>query len=229
MRHEQRRLIWIAGALAVLCLASMAAPGNSPTGRDGEPRYIGAAKCKNCHASDESGNQYGAWCESKHSHAFEALASEEARSAGQERGVAEPQTSEKCLKCHVTAYGQPAERFKGKFDSTRGVQCESCHGPGEHHMKARFLAASQPDATGDYVAVPPTEIVTQPPREVCLGCHNEESPTFKPFCFKKRWQKIQHLDPRKPRTPEQLEAMKCQCDEECQCVHGECGAPHDAN
>lgn len=43
----------------------------------------------------------------------------------------------------------------------------------------------------------------------CLTCHNEESPNFKPFCFKERFGRIVHLDPRKTRTEGELKAMKC--------------------
>jgi hypothetical protein len=93
-------------------------------------------------------------------------------------------------------------------------------------MKARFLAAASQKGEAQYTPVPADEIVTSPPLATCLGCHNEESPTYKPFCFKDRWEKIQHLNPRKPRTPEQLEAMKCKCPDPCPCVQGECGPPY---
>ncbi len=31
--------------------------------------------------------------------------------------------------------------------------------------------------------------------KLCLTCHNEESPTFKEFKFKERWEKIAHPIP----------------------------------
>src|SRR6185436_15882945 len=104
-------------------------------------KYIGAQKCKNCHAAAESGNQFEALGKMKHAHAFAVLATEDAKKSAKDRGVTDPQ----------------------KDDKTLGVQCETCHGPGELHMKARMAAAA---AEGDeeeldskdkgkkYVAVP---------------------------------------------------------------------------
>jgi len=139
---------WIAGALA---LAGVAVAVLAPEGSAAEPaqakvnKYIGAAKCKNCHASDETGNQHAAWSKMEHAKAFEALASEEARKFAAERGIADAQKDEKCLKCHTTGFGAPPEAFDKKFDLKLGVQCETCHGPGEAHMKARMAAAMSED------------------------------------------------------------------------------------
>jgi DnaJ-class molecular chaperone len=174
-------------------------------------KYIGVEKCKNCHQSEASGNQYGHWQQAGHSKAFEALASDAAKAAGKERGVEDPQKSEKCLKCHVTAFGVPAEGIKKGFRVENGVQCESCHGPGEQHMKARFASAASASAGGNAarVELPAGEIVAKVEMKACLVCHNEESPTFKPFCFKERWAKIGHFDPRKPRPADYQ--VDCNC------------------
>ena len=210
---------------SVACLV-LAGAGDAPPGPQDAGKYIGAAKCKNCHGDQASGDQFTAWNASQHATALGTLASEEALRIAKERGIEDPQTSEKCVRCHVTAYGLPEDRIKKGFDPGQGVQCESCHGPGDAHMKARFLAAASQKGEVQYTSVPADEITTSPPLATCLGCHNEESPTYKPFCFKDRWERIQHLNPRKPRTPEELEAMKCKCPDPCQCVQGDCGAPY---
>src|SRR5690349_12825888 len=111
--------------------------------------YIGAEKCKSCHQADAAGNQYSKWHGTEHAKAYERLASVEAKEAGKKRGVEDPQKSEKCLKCHVTAFGVPAESIKKGFEIKGGVQCESCHGPGEAHMKARFAAAAADEGTDE--------------------------------------------------------------------------------
>lgn len=200
-------------------------------------RYIGAAKCKNCHQAKESGDQYGAWQKEKHAKAYEELASDKAKAYGKERGIEEPQKSEKCLKCHVTAFGEPKEKLHRSFDPKLGVQCETCHGPGENHLKARMAAAAAADEgkadakqEAAYAKIPDDEIEKNPPMKTCLKCHNEESPGFKPFCFHKFVGEIRHLNPQKPRTKEEKAAMLvCGCGDKCACrtgcEEGKCGVP----
>jgi len=198
-------------------------------------RYIGAAKCMNCHKFEGGGNQYAAWEAAKHASAYAVLAGDEAKMVAKELGIADPQKSDKCLKCHVTGHGEKEEMFKKGFDTTKGVQCETCHGPGEDHLRARFRAAAMEEEVPEgevakYVKVPDGEIITSPKRDVCYGCHNEESPSFKSFCYYERIAKIRHLDPRKPRTKEERAAMLvCGCGESCACVHEcpeeGCGVP----
>jgi hypothetical protein len=195
-------------------------------------RFIGAAKCKNCHGSPKSGDPYSRWKEEKHSQAFARLASPEAKKLGQEKGVDDPQKSEQCVRCHVTAFKEPDERLLKGFDRHDGVQCESCHGPGEKHLKARMAAAAETgseEGFGDeepaLQEIPKGEIVSRPSLSTCLECHNDQSPSFRPFCFKKRLADIAHFDPRKNRTQAELDAMKCGCGESCSCTQGECGEP----
>jgi hypothetical protein len=183
--------------------------------------------CKNCHASEAKGNAFGAWEASKHAKAFEVLASPEAKKAAAEAKVTgDPQKAPECVKCHVTAFGEDAKNIKKGFDPKAGVQCETCHGPGENHFKARFAAASAAEGKADESKreeLPAGEIIASPKVEVCLACHNEQSPTFKPFCFKARTAEIRHLDPRKKRTPEELKALECTCGDQPPGKHGECG------
>jgi hypothetical protein len=186
-------------------------------------RYIGAAKCKNCHGAAESGDQFGAWQKEKHPNAYRELASEKATEYGKARGIAEPQKSEQCLKCHVTAFGVAKEELHKSFDPTLGVQCESCHGPGENHLKARMAAAAEaPEGEAPkYAAIPSEEIIANPTMQTCLGCHNEESPSFKPFCFHKFREDIRHLNPLKPRTEaERAAILVCGCGTTCACKNG---------
>jgi hypothetical protein len=52
-----------------------------------------------------------------------------------------------------------------------------------------------------------------PKEETCKTCHNAESPTFKEFCFKEYSAKVEHLNPAKKRTEEELKALRaCTCD-----------------
>jgi hypothetical protein len=206
----------VPAAPAAARAAPVALPAAGPAGE--ENRYVGADKCKNCHKAETSGDQYGHWTKSEHAKAFEALASEAAKAAGAEKGIEDPQTSEACVKCHSTGYGQPEEAFAKGFKPELGVQCESCHGMGEAHVKARFAAAMKAK-DGKAEPPPPGEIVTRPDATVCTGCHNAESPTFEGFCFKTYSRVIRHLDPRRELSEEHKAEMEGPCEHGEECPH----------
>ena len=237
MRSRVLAVTTAAVAMVALVLAQSGKTDKSEpaSGKASANKYIGADKCKNCHQSEASGNAYGVWHKEAHSKAFENLASDKAKEIAKQKGIDDPQKSDQCLRCHTTAFGVAAEMIKKGFDAKMGVQCESCHGPGEAHMKARFAAASKgggEEGFGDeagkaaWQEIPAGEIVTGIDQKTCLGCHNQESPTFKPFCFHERAAKIAHTDPRKPRAAEKK--LVCGC-EKCGCEHGceegKCGVP----
>jgi len=214
--------------LGLVLVSSNAASGEGGAGE--ESQYIGAKKCKSCHKSEEGGNQYAKWEEMKHAQAFETLGSDEAKAIAKKLGIEDAQKSDKCLKCHTTAFGVPEEQIKKGF-KPEGVQCEACHGPGADHMQARFAAAA---AAGDeapaYTAPPEGEIITDPGQAACLKCHNSEGPTFERFCYYESIAKIRHLNPRHPRTAKDLAKMLvCGCGDDCCCVDGckdgKCGVP----
>jgi hypothetical protein len=138
-----------------------------------EHAFVGVKKCKTCHGKEDIGNQYGVWLESKHAKAFETLGGEKAAKWAAEKGVDDPQTSEKCLACHVTAYGVPQERVSVRFDRTAGVQCEACHGAGKDYRKKKTMIDRElAESKG---LVPRSQL-----EKVCLGCHKDESPAWKP-------------------------------------------------
>ena len=149
-------------------------------------QYVGSAKCKICHNSEKKGAQYTKWQESKHSKAYETLASEAALKIGKGMGIDNPQTSDKCLKCHVTAFGAPADEKAESFDQTEGVGCEACHGPGSDYKKMSVMKDKKAAIAAGLIL--PTE-------ETCVKCHNEESPTFKEFNFAEFSKIIAHPDP----------------------------------
>lgn len=224
MRHPRLRFDMRAKALATFAvlLGSLslldARNGAEPafTTSSADNPYIGVGKCKNCHKSEDNGNQFGAWEESRHSKAFETLASDQAKAIAQERDIADPQKAPECVKCHVTAYGVPEDQIKKGFKLEEGVQCETCHGPGDRHMKERFKGAATAPK-GEYLDIPDDEVVTQPKQEVCAGCHNEESPTYKPFCYYEAVETIAHLD---PRNTEREPLLPCGCKSLEECPHG---------
>jgi len=90
-------------------------------------KYIGTFKCKMCHNSAKKGKIYDTWAATKHATAYKTLASEESKKIAKEKGIEDAQKDEKCLKCHVTGYG---EATGDKYSMDEGVTCEACHGPG---------------------------------------------------------------------------------------------------
>lgn len=86
--------------------------------RDPQP-FIGPTSCRTCHE-----DQYQAWRKTRHPYAFEKL-----RKTNQT-------TDPECASCHTTGF-----RVKGGYTNEietpqfRGVQCESCHGPGVIHSR----------------------------------------------------------------------------------------------
>ena len=150
-------------------------------------KYIGASKCKMCHMKPAKGDQYNVWLKGLHAGAMKTLANEESKKIAAEKGIADPTTDPACITCHSTVGGVDAKLVaSAKMDE--GVSCESCHGPGSMYkgasiMKNRELAMQKG-------LVIPTE-------EVCKTCHNEESPTYKPFNYAEKAALIAHPNPAK--------------------------------
>jgi Zn finger protein HypA/HybF involved in hydrogenase expression len=174
-------------ALGVLFLISSAVVMAQEEEKEMGPQYIGAAKCKVCHNAEKRGAQYAKWQASAHAKAYDALASEEAVAIGKKMSIENPQTSDQCLKCHVTAFGVKAEMKAESFDMTEGVGCEACHGPGSEYKSLKIMKDKEAAVAAGLII--PTE-------ETCVGCHNEESPTYKEFVFADFWKKIAHPIPK---------------------------------
>jgi hypothetical protein len=205
--------------LSLLVLLITSSPADAAQAKKAN-RFIGASSCKMCHASKDTGNQMDVLSKMKHAHALETLATDAAKKIGKEKSIDDPQKADACLKCHVTAFGVAAAEIAKAFDRTAGVQCESCHGPGETHMKARMAAAASedPDAPKVYKGVPAGELVTDPGMDVCTSCHNKESPNYKSFCYCKRKLEIRHLNPKRVRTEAEKTALTaCPCKDDCSC------------
>ncbi len=155
-----------------------------------EPEFIGVDRCKTCHRKEEDGEQFGIWEKSAHAKAYATLATDEAKAIAAKKGISNPQESGECLKCHVTAYGVPAERLGAKYTIEAGVGCESCHGAGgDYYKKSTMEAISAGEIDGATVGL------VVPTKETCTTCHNEKSPTFKPFNYEERLAKIAHPIP----------------------------------
>lgn len=183
MVRLKKQILWVS------TLAIALAVGAQAQEKEATHQYVGVKKCSMCHKSEAKGNQFGKWQESAHSKAFEVLATDKALAIGKEKGLkTAPQEAPECLKCHVTGYGKPAETFAATFAKEDGVGCESCHGPGSDYMSMKVMK--------DVEAAKAAGLIL-PDEKTCTGCHNEESPTFKGFDFKKSAAVIAHPYPKK--------------------------------
>jgi hypothetical protein len=181
-------------------------------------RYVGSKVCKNCHSGADKGEQFEKWSKSPHSKAFETLASPKAKEIAAKLKIADPQKDEKCVKCHVTGHGVPAAEIKKGFKMEEGVQCESCHGPGENHFKIRFAESQKGGAAAP---VAENEILNKRDAAACQKCHNADSPTYQDFCLMERMEKIEHLAPGKKRSDDDLKKLRATCFAECKKCAGD--------
>jgi len=163
------------------------------TAAEADHKYVGVKKCATCHKKELIGDQLGEWKKGPHAKAYEVLKGEEAAKFAVERGIAGPANeAEDCLKCHVTAYGMPASAFaKAPLKSSNSVQCESCHGPGKDYRKKKTMSDRDKSIAAG---------MWEPGKDekICLGCHNQDSPTFDAaagFDFDARKEEIQHPIP----------------------------------
>jgi len=175
-----RQVVVLAILFAGLALAGTASA---------ERKFVGVKTCKTCHKAAERGDQYSKWKKGPHAKAYATLATPKARELAAKAGVdGDPQKSDRCLKCHVTGYGKPANAFGRKYRMEDGVGCESCHGAGSDFKKKSIMKDR---------ALAKTKGLIEPDEKVCKTCHNKESPTFKPFKFKELAKEIAHPLPKK--------------------------------
>lgn len=159
------------------------------------PEYAGAKKCKMCHANVKLGGgvEYLKWEKASHSQAYATLSSEKAKELGAAKGVTDPASSEKCLKCHITTL-----KFETPAKRAEGVGCETCHSPGSLYLKASVMkdyeasiAAGMRRIKGETQEETLGNIET-----LCRQCHGlehkDENPAAKEFHFEEYWAKIKH-------------------------------------
>lgn len=149
--------------------------------------YIGAKACGICHKADDTGNQLAKWQAGPHAKAFETLGTDKAKEVAKAKGIDDPQKSAACLKCHSTAYHFTDLVKTEKIKVEEGVSCESCHGPGKKYMAKSTMESREKSIAGGMI---------YPATQSCKLCHNEESPTYKPFDEKTFSEKIAHPNPK---------------------------------
>lgn len=154
--------------------------------------YIGADQCGMCHKTEKQGQQLTIWRGERHSKAFQTLQTERADSIAKALGFnTKAAETSRCLQCHVSGRNVDKKFVKDKFKMEDGVQCETCHGPGNDYKSAKIMA-NREEAIKNGLWV-----FDNVGKELCENCHNENSPTFKGFEFEKMWDQIKHPIPEK--------------------------------
>jgi hypothetical protein len=138
-------------AAATASADATAAPG-------AEPGYVGTNECFSCHRP-----QTDVWSETKHASAHSVLPKQY-------------QNDSKCLKCHVTGFGERDGFVAGTNKDLLMVGCESCHGPGSLHIDAakRFVLADPGEEAAIEKEMRET-IVKTPADSNCTHCHTTQS------------------------------------------------------
>jgi hypothetical protein len=154
-------------------------------------KYVGANTCVGvCHRSEEQGNQYVIWNESKHAGAYKTLQTTKADSIASALGFNTPAVeTPNCIKCHTLGVIIDESEFLGSFDLSQGVQCESCHGPGSEYKKLEVMRDPEQSMANGL-------IVHMEKEKFCNNCHNPESPTYFEFDYDPMWEMIAHPKPK---------------------------------
>jgi len=167
--------------LSLLALAMFAA---SAAGAQAHA-YVGVKGCTMCHKTDKQGSQLSIWEKSKHAGAYTTLTTAKANEIAKSKGITTPAAEAKqCLECHAIAGDAKAE-------AKDGVQCESCHGAGADYKAMGVMKVKADAVSKGMVAFADKAAI----EAMCKKCHNEKSPTAKPFAFEERWAKIAHKKP----------------------------------
>lgn len=172
--------LFVIVALLFVAIAAVSAEEKKEVAK---PKYVGLTACKACHSSDKiGGTEYKDYEKDPHANAFKTLLNDESKAIATKMGIEDASKSEKCLKCHVTAYNLKDQQGP-KYSVEEGVTCEACHGAGEFYMKMNIMKDQKLCLENGLVV---------PDAKLCKKCHNEESPTYKPFEFAAKWKAIEH-------------------------------------
>lgn len=148
-------------------------------------KYVGNEICGTCHV-----REYKKWLGTKHARSWVMLGMAEkadrVKSYFNVKSLT-PQNSAICLRCHGTAADTPSEFRLPMFHVEEGVQCETCHGPGEKYATEAVMKNKQRAISLG---------LQVPAKDVCMNCHlNKPSHAFmhlKPFDFEEMYKKIAH-------------------------------------
>ncbi|MBP1597831.1 MAG: beta-propeller repeat protein [Acidobacteria bacterium] len=149
-------------------------------------KYVGNEVCGTCHV-----REYKKWLGTRHARTWVMLGMAEKADRVMSHfnvSASSPQYSAVCLQCHGTAANTPPEFRLPTFHVEEGVQCETCHGPGEKYATEEVMVNRQKAISLG---------LRMPTKAVCLNCHiAKPSHAFmnrKAFDFEEFYKKIAHM------------------------------------
>ena len=145
-------------------------------------KFVGVKGCRSCHGKEAMGDQVSIWEDGPHANAMDSLDTGLARDWAREAGLGDPLEEPECIRCHTTGYGQDELKTE-TYDDDHGVSCEACHGAGSDYRDK--------DTMRDHDAAVAAGLV-EAGEATCLECHNEESPAWSGFNYKKYFREIAH-------------------------------------
>ncbi len=165
--------------------------------------YVGSNRCKPCHNKAAKGAQYAQWKATSHAKSYAILLTEESKAIAKKMALkTAPERSPACLRCHVTGWGAPSgyrldipaddARAQRMNEKLAAVGCESCHGPGSEYKSKKVKEAIK---AGKITKA--SVGLVNPTVETCIVCHNENSPTYKPFKWEEKYPAIAHPRPKR--------------------------------
>ena len=177
------RILTMALAVLVLCSISLQA----------QNKYVGVKMCSMCHKTDKQGKQFDIWQKSAHAEAYKTLTTAKANEVAKAKGLSKPAVeSPECLECHTPALKVDAKLVDKTYDPKDGVQCESCHGAGSAYKNMAIMKSQDKAVAAGLVVYKDNAAI----EKFCKTCHNEKSPSYKPFKFEEAWGKIKHPVPK---------------------------------
>jgi len=145
-------------------------------------KYIGSLACAECHKGPKMGYQFSKWRMSPHATAYSSLSTKRGYEIAKEMGVkGDPKTALSCLKCHTTGFNHPAGGFAESYSVSRGVGCESCHGPGSEYSPEAVMRDPRSAAAAGLKKID---------KKTCMACH--ENAHGKPFDYEAALKVIAH-------------------------------------
>ncbi len=159
-------------------------------GREFLGGFVGSKECESCH--EES---YKVWKKSGHAKAWQTLL-----------GADPPRNFDpECISCHVVGWSPQNYRpFQSGYLSEEktphlvNVGCETCHGPGEQHVKAEMGADFDLQEKLRKASVITLEESQQAvsraisDKQPCMNCHDLDN--SRDFDFETYWLKIEHRE-----------------------------------
>jgi len=146
------------------------------------PKFLGSQSCSSssCHGgAGEKSNQYTIWSTHDFHHARPYATLETARSErlAEVLKIGNPTQSARCTVCHAPFATVPAERLGHDVAITKGISCESCHGPAENWIRSH----TRPDYKhADRVAAGMRDLKNLYVRaNTCVACHQNIDPEIR--------------------------------------------------